>query len=102
MNRELYRYTFGPELPLEEAEASLVLSLFAVGSLHGEAQVRLDAVHALNAERRQCLIDASTEVGKALNCVFVGFLRREFGEAAFRVERLDAASAGLLTEAAAV
>src|SRR5262249_15574154 len=43
MSRELYRYTFAPEVPPEEVEATLLLALFAVESLHGEAQVRLDA-----------------------------------------------------------
>jgi hypothetical protein len=88
MTSNLYRYVFSAEVPVEEVEASLVLALFAVESLHGEAQTRLDARHWLDAERRACVVDAGTPVGRALNRLFVGFLRREFGEAAFRVERL--------------
>src|SRR5262245_46043802 len=93
MTRELYRYQFGPQAPPEEVEATLVLALFAAESLHGEAQVRLDASHYLDAGGRACVIDASTAVGRDLNRVFVGFLRREFGADAFRVERLGAAPA---------
>jgi hypothetical protein len=93
MSRELYRFTFAPEVSLQEVEASLVLALFAVESLHGEAQVRLDAAHAFVAQRRACVLDAATDVGRDLNRIFVGFLRREFGEAAFQVERLSAAAA---------
>lgn len=91
MSRALYRYRCGPAVPPEEIEASLVLALLAAESLHGEAQVRLDAAHAFDAGRRACAIDAGTAVGRDLNRLFVGFLRREFGEEAFRVERITAA-----------
>jgi hypothetical protein len=89
MRCDLYCYTFGPEAPREEIEASLVLALFAVESLHGAAQVRLDAVYTLDANGHECLVDATTDVGRALNRIFVGFLRREFGPGAFKVERVD-------------
>ena len=48
MTKELYRYTFKPDVPLEEVEASLLLAVLATESLHGEAQVRLDAAHFLD------------------------------------------------------
>jgi DNA-directed RNA polymerase specialized sigma24 family protein len=35
------------------------------------------------------MIDASTEVGRALNRVFVGLVTREFGAGSFRVERVQ-------------
>jgi hypothetical protein len=91
MTKELYRYSFQPQVAFEEIEASLVLAIFAVESLHGEAQVRLDAAHFLDRDRRACVIDAGTAVGQDLNRLFVGFVRREFGEDSFRVERLDRA-----------
>jgi hypothetical protein len=65
MRRALYRYSFAAEIPLEEVEVTLVLALLGAESLYGEAQVRLD----------------------------VGFLRREFGEESFTVERVLDASA---------
>jgi hypothetical protein len=102
MRCEFYRYTFGPEVPQEEIEASLVLALFAVESLHGEAQVRLDAVYTLDANGHECLVDATTNVGRSLNRIFVGFLRREFGPEGFKVERLDAAPPARTPESAAV
>jgi hypothetical protein len=92
MTKELYRYKFQPEVPLEEVEASLLLSIIATESLHGESQVRLDASHYLDREQRACVIDAGTPVGRDVNRLFVGFLRREFGEDAFEVERVDSAS----------
>ena len=88
MNQTVYRYRFGTEVPVEEMEATLLLALFDVESLHGESQTCLDAAHHFDADRHACVIDANTSVGKDFNRLFVGFLRREFGEDTFRVERL--------------
>ena len=89
MIKDVYRYGFQPCVPLEEVEASLLLALMATESLHGEAQVRLDAAHYLDVDQRACVIEAGTPVGRDINRLFVGFLRREFGEDAFHVERVD-------------
>src|SRR5438093_4217560 len=90
MPQGIYRYRFGDQTPVEEIEASLVLALFAVESLHGEAQTRLDTAHYLDPDRRTCVIDASTAVGRDLSRIFTGFLAREFGPDGFQVERVDA------------
>jgi hypothetical protein len=92
MTKELYRYSFPPHVPLEEIEATLLLALWGAESLHGETQVRLDAAHFLDPDRRTCVIDAGTPVGRDVNRLFVGFVRREFGSEAFKVERVVAAS----------
>jgi hypothetical protein len=91
MSANIYRYKFAPSVAFEEVESSLVLALMATESLHGESQVRLDAGHATDAFTRTCVIEASTAVGRDLNRLFVGFIRREFGEDAFQVERVDSA-----------
>lgn len=85
----VYRYQFLPEVPRAEVEGSLLLALIAVEGLHGEAQARLDAGHALGGSYGACVIDATTPVGLDLAKVFTAFLRREFGEDAFRVERVE-------------
>ena len=90
MTKELYRYSFTADVPLEEVEASLLLAVLATESLHGETQTRLDAAHYLDSAKRTLVIDASTDVGHDLNRLFVGFLSREFGPDAFKVERVDA------------
>src|SRR5262245_29359821 len=90
MSKELYRYSFPADAPIDDIEASLLLALWGAESLHGEAQVRLDAAHFLDPDRRACVIDAGTPVGRDFNRLFLGFLRREFGADAFRVERVDA------------
>ena len=87
--REVYQYTFGANVSLEDVESSLLLAIFAVESLHGESQARLDVHQLLDDKLRSVAIDASTEVGQDLNRLFTGFLRREFDETAFRVKRLD-------------
>jgi hypothetical protein len=87
MAREVYRYSFPPEVSLDDVEASLLLAVWAVESLHGESQARLDASHLLDKDKRSCVIDAATPVGRDLNRLFVGYVRREFG-CTFRVERI--------------
>jgi len=87
--KDLYRYAFTSGVPMEEVEASLLLSLMATESLHGEAQTRLDAAHHLDPTKRACVIDAGTPVGRDLNRLFTGFLSREFGADVFVVERIE-------------
>ncbi|KAA5541894.1 hypothetical protein FYK55_17000 [Roseiconus nitratireducens] len=89
MTTQVFRYEFAGDIDFAEVESSLVLSIMAVESLHGASEVRLDAAHAIDEDKRNCVIDASTEVGRDINRLFVGFLRREFGEDAFQVERLS-------------
>jgi hypothetical protein len=89
MSREVYKYVFDPSIDIADVEASLLLALLAAESLHGEAQVRLDAAHFLDPAKRACVIDAGTPVGRDINRLFVGFASREFGEDAFRVERVE-------------
>jgi hypothetical protein len=89
MTRDVYRYTFPPEVLIEDVEETLLLALWGAESLHGESQVRLDAAHYLDVDRRACVIDADTAVGRDMNRLFTGFVQREFGADAFRVERVN-------------
>ena len=88
MDQNIFKYQFGASVNMVEVEASLVLAIISTESLHGESQVRLDASHAMDIEQRSCVIDARTLVGQDLNRLFIGYIRREFGEDAFRVERI--------------
>jgi hypothetical protein len=89
MTKDIYRYSFPPPVPLDEVEATLLLAIWGAESLHGESQVRLDATHLLDRDRRAVVIDAGSPAGRDVNRLFVGFVRREFGDDAFRVERLE-------------
>lgn len=85
LRRTVYRYDFEPECPMDEIEATLVLAIKATECLHGEERARLEIAHYLSRERMKCVIDASTQVGRHLNLLFSGFVRREFGPDAFSV-----------------
>ena len=98
MSRLVYRYVFPESVPVEDIESSIVLAIFGVEALHGEAQVRLDAAHFLDEAERKCVIDASTPVGRDLNRLFAGLMLREFGENAFRVTRIQHADEPKPTE----
>jgi hypothetical protein len=88
-----YRYVFTAEIAIDEVEASLVMAILAAEALHSAAQVRLDAAHLFDAERRTCVITADTEVGRCVSRLFTSFVEREFGNDAFKVERVTAESA---------
>jgi hypothetical protein len=89
MNECAYRYEFGTDVPMEEVKASILLAVLGCESLHGETEVHLNAVYTLDHKQRACVIDVSSEVGKDLNRLFAGFVRREFGRSRFQVRRLD-------------
>lgn len=88
MPSDVYRFHLADAVPAADAEATLVLSIFAVEAIHGESQARLDAGHAFDPKMRTVVIDASTPVGRDFNRLFLGFLSREFGPGSFRVERV--------------
>lgn len=88
MARELYRYEFPTDVPLDTVEWLLVQAVLTIECLHGSAQTRLDAAHFLNADQRRCVIDADTAVGRDLNKVFVGFLNSQLGSDRYAVRRI--------------
>ena len=101
MTQDVYRYRFTDKVALHEAEESLLLAVLAVESLYGRSPVRLDAAFCLDREARSCVVDAGSEVGRAIARIFTGFLTRQFGEEAFRVERLSGLGQEATTPAAA-
>lgn len=87
MTRDRYRYQFDDSVPLSEVEKWLLLSVLAAESLYGRSPVRLEAAFCLDRQRRSCVVDGTSEVGRAIARIFTGFLTHQFGESAFRVER---------------
>jgi hypothetical protein len=87
MNQETYRYSFNDGVPLKEVEESLLLAVLATECLQGRARVKMEASFQLDKEKRACVIDAGTEVGSNIARIFTGFLTREFGEEAFKINR---------------
>ncbi|WDI41479.1 hypothetical protein [Bremerella sp. P1] len=88
MKTEVYRYRFGEGVSSEDVEAAILLSIWACESLRGESQTRMDATHFFDTDEMSCVIDAGTDIGMDFNRLFVGFLTREIGPDAFRVERV--------------
>lgn len=89
MESHVYRYRFDDELDIAEAQATFNLSLLSAESLHGESRVCLEARHKFDAKERTCIIDATGEVGRDLNRLFVGLISREFSRDDFRIERVS-------------
>lgn len=89
MSSQVYRHVLCRPVPFPEVMATFDLALVAVQSLHGDERTRLDARFASDAGKQTLAIDAGTPVGQALNQIFTGFARREFGEHAFKIERVD-------------
>ncbi|MBE7486957.1 hypothetical protein HS121_01670 [bacterium] len=88
MTHDTYKYRFDESVPAQELEDTFMLAMLAAESLHGRSLVRLDASFCLDSHKRSCVVDAATEVGRAIARIFTGFLTREFGEEAFKVERV--------------
>jgi len=85
----VFRFSFSSDVPLDEAEMTLQLATFAVEGLFGTTRVRLDFGYHVDADHHMIVVDGSKEVGAAVVQVFAGLLLREFGEDAFRVERVS-------------
>ena len=87
MIRDVYRYVFADTTSMQAVEDTLLLSVMATEALHGRSGVNLDAEFSLDLQKRRCVVDAGTEVGRHIARIFTGFMTREFGEDAFKVER---------------
>lgn len=83
----VYRFQFAEGTDMEEVERTLFLSILAVGFLHGESAIRLDAGYGVDAEKRVVAVDASTETGRAVTRVFTGFCIHEYGDETFSITR---------------
>jgi hypothetical protein len=87
---KIFRYEFSAAVDFEDIEDTLVLSLLATEALHGDTGVRLETRYYVDRPQRRCTVDATTDPGHDFNRIFAGLMIREFGNDAFRVERLSA------------
>lgn len=87
--REKYQYVyrFRRHVDIDDVQDTLTLAVLGAENLHGRARVRLDGWWLLDRQRRKCVIDASTSIGENIAQLFTGFLTREFGDGAYRVQR---------------
>ena len=87
MRSLVYRYAFTTDCNHHVVEADLLRAFEAAESLLGESRVKLDVQYTFDPIQMKCAIDASTRVGKTINHLFVGRLRRSIGATKFQVER---------------
>ena len=94
MFEQAYRYRFAARVDLRDAGDTLLLAVLAAEGLYGTARVRMDLAVATDEALRVIVVDASTDVGQAVNGIFAAFLSREFGPDAFSVERVEGVAGG--------
>lgn len=81
-------YKFSPTVPQAEVGATLLLATWAAEAVHGSVAVRLTAGYSHDPQQGVCVIAVSGRAGRDLNRVFAGLAAKEFGEDAFRVDRV--------------
>jgi len=87
ISRTSYQYRFDPNISLHDVEDSLLLAVLAVESLEGRSRLKLAAKVSVNRLARSAEVSADTDVGESIARIFTGFLSKQFGDKAFRVER---------------
>lgn len=85
MSSRIYRFTFPPEIPFEEAQSSFLVARIAAEGIFGQARLRLDLSYEVDPTARSIVADAENEVGGAIAEIFASLLIREFGADAFQV-----------------
>lgn len=88
MSRRSIQLVFDTRVPMAEVEATLQLARLAAECIHGAERVRLEARCGLDELIRAVEIDVSGRVGRTLALIFGGFIRREFGHDAVRLNRM--------------
>lgn len=101
MNVTTVKFTFDRTVPMPDVEATLRLAILACESLHGEDRVRLETRIRTASTKRAVEIDSASDAGRTLALVFGGYVRREFGDDAVRVERLNLMQSELIGEGSA-
>ncbi|MBI4377315.1 MAG: hypothetical protein HY549_12820 [Elusimicrobia bacterium] len=84
----VYRFRFKDDVPTKDVEENLFWAVFNAEAVFGKPRVRLDASFLFDRDKRVCVIDKSTEVGRHIAQLFTSLITREFGEEAFKVERV--------------
>lgn len=77
-----FHFTFVPSVPADELADTLTLTTIATESLYGAERVALEAQAEFDAKARTVRVRGETEVGRAMATLLLGFLWREFGQAA--------------------
>lgn len=93
MSQTEHRFQFAPEVDLQEAEATLRLSLLAAEGLYGEARVRTDVSYSVEPLRSAIRVEGGAPVADSVSQIYTSLLSHEFGRRAFTVRRQPAGEA---------
>lgn len=86
---DIYRFIFSERVQSKDIEEHLYWAVFNAESLFGKPRVRLDASFNFDQGTKVCVIDKRTEVGQHIAQLFTSYITQEFGDDAFRIERID-------------
>jgi hypothetical protein len=89
---EVIKFRFPEGADREEVEGDACLALFSAECLHGRPQTRMEVSYLVDADATACVFHVRGPAGETAARVFVGLCGERFGEAGFRVERVDPAS----------
>ena len=85
--RDVVRIRYGDDVDMDQAGELLVMAVLAAESVYGRSALRLDARFVLDEDRRRCVVDTGSPLGRDIALVYIGFLVREYGDEAIGVER---------------
>lgn len=88
MTRTAYRFTFEPDIPMDEILKGLMLATIAVEAIYGESAMMTDGKLGFSRRRRTCVIDGETKLGADLAKVFARFMNLHSG-GCFRTEFVE-------------
>jgi hypothetical protein len=83
------QFVFDRHVPLKDLEGTLRLAQLAAESLHGQDRMELETSCSVDRNRRCVSIQTSSDVGRTLAVVFLGYARREFGPEAVSVDPIN-------------
>jgi hypothetical protein len=81
------RLRFEPAVPMAEVADTLELARLAAESLHGPERVELELRTDIDVEGHAVSIGTGTRAGRTVAIVFLGLVKREFGDQAVHVLR---------------
>ena len=85
--RPLYQLAFLPSADMGAVERTLSLAILAVGCLHGEAAVRLEAGYAIDRKKRLVVLEGAGPMAAAVAKVLVGMCAHAPSTGAFQVQK---------------
>jgi hypothetical protein len=87
MKPEITVFAFADNVCMRDVDNALQLAQLAVSLLYGAQRGALQTSSSVNPQDNTCRIDTTHEVGQSLSLIFSGYVRRQFGDAAVKVER---------------